>query len=189
MTGTQAVERPRTTRLKRFDPAQVGWRIGVGHQPKSGELWCPWDRTAGVIGPQGSGKTLDLLTPALLAAPGAALVTRLPEGKGPVPDASGRSDRVIFTSGTTGTPKGVVLGTGQIMASVGALAGALQPGPTDRYLSVLPLSQLLEQICGILLRHRISIQAAISQHVEPQIEALLAELTESLDSPFDPDLP
>jgi type IV secretion system protein VirD4 len=28
-----------------------------------------------VIGPQGSGKTLDLLTPALLAAPGAALVT------------------------------------------------------------------------------------------------------------------
>ena len=32
-------------------------------------------RTAGVIGPQGSGKTLDLLTPALLAAPGAALVT------------------------------------------------------------------------------------------------------------------
>ncbi|MEJ7742379.1 MAG: hypothetical protein WKF73_07430 [Nocardioidaceae bacterium] len=29
----------------------------------------------GVIGPQGSGKTLDLLTPALLGAPGAALVT------------------------------------------------------------------------------------------------------------------
>ena len=28
-----------------------------------------------MIGPQGSGKTLDLLTPALLAAPGAALVT------------------------------------------------------------------------------------------------------------------
>jgi type IV secretion system protein VirD4 len=35
----------------------------------------PWDRTTGVIGPQGSGKTLDLLTPALLGAPGAALVT------------------------------------------------------------------------------------------------------------------
>lgn len=87
----------------------------------------------------------------LLNLSGAALVTRLPEGTGPVPDASGRSDRVIFTSGTTGTPKGVVLGAGQIMASVAALAGALQPGPTDRYLSVLPLSQLLEQICGILL--------------------------------------
>jgi type IV secretion system protein VirD4 len=35
----------------------------------------PWDRTAGVIGPQGSGKTLDLLVPALLDAPGAAMVT------------------------------------------------------------------------------------------------------------------
>lgn len=60
---------------QRFDPSQVGWRIGKAHEPRGGELWCPWDRTAGVIGPQGSGKTLDLLTPALLSAPGAALVT------------------------------------------------------------------------------------------------------------------
>lgn len=43
------------------------------------------------------------------------------------------------------------------------------------------------EICGILLRHRLYIQAAISQHVEPQIEAMLAELTQSLDSPFDSD--
>ena len=59
----------------RFDPWDVGWRIGTAHEPRGGELWVPWDRTAGVIGPQGSGKTLDLLTPALLGAPGAALVT------------------------------------------------------------------------------------------------------------------
>jgi type IV secretion system protein VirD4 len=39
------------------------------------ELWVPYDRTAGVYGPQGSGKTLDILAPALLAHPGAALVT------------------------------------------------------------------------------------------------------------------
>src|SRR3546814_13275108 len=56
-------------------PWDVGWRIGDAHEPRGGELWVPWDRTAGVIGPQGSGKTLDLLTPALLSAPGAALVT------------------------------------------------------------------------------------------------------------------
>ena len=43
------------------------------------------------------------------------------------------------------------------------------------------------EICGMLLRHRLHIQAAISQHVEPQIEAMLAELTQSLDSPFGPD--
>ena len=58
-----------------FDPKGVGWRIGQAREPRGGQLWVPWDRTTGVIGPQGSGKTLDLLTPALLAAPGAALVT------------------------------------------------------------------------------------------------------------------
>ncbi|MCC2592545.1 TraM recognition domain-containing protein [Tessaracoccus sp. OS52] len=59
----------------RFNPTDVGWRIGRSKLPRGVELWQPWDRTAGVIGPQGSGKTLDILTPALLQAPGAALVT------------------------------------------------------------------------------------------------------------------
>lgn len=58
-----------------FDPTQVGWPLGVAREPRGGPLWVPWDRTSGVIGPQGSGKTLDLLTPALLAALGPALVT------------------------------------------------------------------------------------------------------------------
>lgn len=62
-------------RALRVDPADVGWKIGTAHEPRGGELWQPWDRTAGVIGPQGSGKTLDLLIPALLGAPGGALVT------------------------------------------------------------------------------------------------------------------
>jgi type IV secretion system protein VirD4 len=64
-----------TTRRCRFAPTSVGWRLGVGKVPRTGPLWVPFDRTCGVYGPQGSGKTLDLLTPALLAAPGAALVT------------------------------------------------------------------------------------------------------------------
>lgn len=62
--------------MTRFVARQVGWLIGHSREPRgAGELWCRWDRTAGVVGPQGSGKTLDLLIPALLAAPGAALVT------------------------------------------------------------------------------------------------------------------
>lgn len=59
----------------RVDPKQVGWSLGRSTEPRGVDLWVPFDRTAGVIGPQGSGKTLDLLTPALLDAPGAALVT------------------------------------------------------------------------------------------------------------------
>jgi type IV secretion system protein VirD4 len=58
-----------------FTPGEVGWRLGRAHEPRGGQLWVPWDRTTGVIGPQGSGKTLDLLTPALLGAPGSALVS------------------------------------------------------------------------------------------------------------------
>ena len=45
------------------------------------------------------------------------------------------------------------------------------------------------EVCTLLLRHRLRIQAAVSQYVEPQIEALLAELTTSLDAPFDPTIP
>ena len=60
--------------LKHVNPRQVGWRLG--RAGRSGpELWVPFDRTTCVIGPQGSGKTLDLLVPALLDAPGGALVT------------------------------------------------------------------------------------------------------------------
>ena len=64
-----------TAALRPVEPTGIGWRLGTAHEPRGGQLWVPWDRTAGVIGPQGCGKTLDLLIPALLAAPGAALVT------------------------------------------------------------------------------------------------------------------
>lgn len=59
----------------RMRAAELGWRLGRSWRPRAGELWVPFDRTAGVFGPQGSGKTLDLLVPALLDAPGPALVT------------------------------------------------------------------------------------------------------------------
>ena len=52
-----------------FNPSDVGWHLGRAQEPRGGDLWVPWDRTAGVIGPQGSGKTLDLLIPALLRPP------------------------------------------------------------------------------------------------------------------------
>ena len=57
------------------EPSELGWRLGRSRVPSGVEVWVPFDRTAGVYGPQGSGKTLDLLTPALLTTPGAAMVT------------------------------------------------------------------------------------------------------------------
>lgn len=58
-----------------FDPTDVGWRLGRSRAPHGVELWCRYDRTTGVYGEQGSGKTLDLLAPALLAHRGAGLAT------------------------------------------------------------------------------------------------------------------
>jgi long-chain acyl-CoA synthetase len=59
--------------------------------------------------------------------------------------------RIIFTSGTTGNPKGVCLSGRQLLASVAALAEASRASAADRYLSVLPNSLLLEQIAGTYL--------------------------------------
>lgn len=58
-----------------IDATALGWRLGRSHIPRGVDLWIRYDRTAGVFGAQGSGKTLDLLAPALLAHPGPALVT------------------------------------------------------------------------------------------------------------------
>lgn len=41
------------------------------------------------------------------------------------------------------------------------------------------------EICGLLYSHRLRIREAVAQYVEPQIEAMLAELAEALDAPFD----
>ena len=88
----------------------------------------------------------------LLADSGATLTDRLPAGATGLPLAyAGGATRVIYTSGTTGRPKGVILGDRQLTASALGLSQAIGAGPGDRYLSVLPQAQLLEQICGIFL--------------------------------------
>ena len=56
---------------------------------------------------------------------------------------------IIYTSGSTGTPKGVRLGPAQLRRSAKALGEAISASAHDVYLSVLPLSLLLEQICAI----------------------------------------
>ena len=42
------------------------------------------------------------------------------------------------------------------------------------------------EVCTMLLHHRLRIQAAVAEYVEPQVAAMLDELTRSLDAPFDP---
>ncbi|MDH3540338.1 MAG: AMP-binding protein [Acidimicrobiia bacterium] len=55
---------------------------------------------------------------------------------------------IVFTSGTTGTPKGVLLTHRNIVANVRS-AGRLVPNRRYRLLSILPLSHMLEQTVGL----------------------------------------
>ncbi|MHC4717439.1 MAG: AMP-dependent synthetase/ligase [Planctomycetota bacterium] len=58
---------------------------------------------------------------------------------------------IAFTSGTTGTTKGVVLTHGNIASNAASGAGRMDGAGDDRLLSVLPLSHLFEQTGGLLV--------------------------------------
>lgn len=56
--------------------------------------------------------------------------------------------KITFTSGTTGTPKGVCLGAAQQHALATTLEQALRPLGIRRHLCLLPLAVLLENVAG-----------------------------------------
>lgn len=73
--------------------------------------------------------------------------------------------RIVYTSGSSGTPKGVLLGADQMRQSCAALLEASGAGPEDRHLSVLPYALLLEAICGIYLPILAGGNCVIAAHV------------------------
>ncbi|MCH8207174.1 MAG: AMP-binding protein, partial [Chloroflexi bacterium] len=58
---------------------------------------------------------------------------------------------IMFTSGTTGEPKGVILTHRNVASNVQAAAPAFPGGSSDRMLSLLPLSHMFEQTGGMLI--------------------------------------
>ena len=58
---------------------------------------------------------------------------------------------IVYTSGTTGRPKGVMLTHANVMADVSAFAQRVQPREDDRFLSFLPLSHTFERTVGYYL--------------------------------------
>jgi len=72
--------------------------------------------------------------------------------------AAGEIFELIFTSGTTGTPKGVMLGHDNVVAAIRSFH-SLVPPMEHRLVSLLPLSHLLEQSVGLF--YAMSVDASI----------------------------
>jgi long-subunit acyl-CoA synthetase (AMP-forming) len=76
-----------------------------------------------------------------------SLFQRSPQKTGPVLPRG--TIKVTYTSGTTGQPKGVCLSGETLQSVVRALCQAVSANRSDRCLSLLPLSTLLENITGL----------------------------------------
>ncbi|KAL3812656.1 hypothetical protein ACJIZ3_013924 [Penstemon smallii] len=60
---------------------------------------------------------------------------------------------ICYTSGTTGTPKGVVLSHGNLIANVAGTSLGPKLYPSDIYISYLPLAHIYERVNQILVVH------------------------------------
>lgn len=58
---------------------------------------------------------------------------------------------IVYTSGTTGRPKGVMLSHNNILSNTAACLSVLATGYDDIFLSFLPLSHTFERTCGYYL--------------------------------------
>jgi long-chain acyl-CoA synthetase len=75
---------------------------------------------------------------------------------------------IVYTSGTTGRPKGVMLSHNNILSNVAACLSVLTPRPDDVFLSFLPLSHTFERTCGYYLAVMTGASTAYSRSI-PQL--------------------
>lgn len=89
-----------------------------------------------------------LATASAVAVAGQPLqLARLPARPAALPPGTAK---ITFTSGTTGTPKGVCLSGTAMHAVAEGLAQAMQPLQITRHLCALPFAVLLENVAGLL---------------------------------------
>lgn len=72
---------------------------------------------------------------------------------------------LVYTSGTTGTPKGVTITHGNLMAQIEAVSGIQEVRGDDRSLSILPWGHLMGQIVEVHLLIYLGISAGLLDDV------------------------
>lgn len=73
---------------------------------------------------------------------------------------------IVYTSGTTGKPKGVKLSHASILANVEASSKVIALRDTDTSLSVLPMSHMFERTCGCYLMLYAGVCVAYSRGIQ-----------------------
>ena len=81
----------------------------------------------------------------------AASDTKDPGTQLPMPPAADDLAALVYTSGTTGKPKGVMLTHANVVANANAVLATVAPRADDVFLSFLPLSHAFERTAGYYL--------------------------------------
>ena len=110
-------------------------------------------------------------------APVESVASFLPESAPPFEVQPLESDAlatIVYTSGTTGRPKGVKLGHSNILANVEASSKVIGLRDTDTSLSVLPMSHMFERTCGCYLMLRAGVCVAYARGIQQLADDLAA---------------
>ncbi len=96
--------------------------------------------------------------------------------------AAGKREEIatlVYTSGTTGTPKGAILTHDNILSNVEACCQLIQISDTDECLSFLPLSHIFERMAGYYLMLHQGATIAYAESIDT-VPANLAEISPTI---------
>jgi len=94
----------------------------------------------------------------------------------PCPSVEVKSDDlmgIIYTSGTTDKPKGVLLSHGNILSQISAIKETYEFMPDDRSLSFLPWAHIFGQTCEVHILISIGYSSAICENVTKILDNLV----------------
>jgi long-chain acyl-CoA synthetase len=105
-----------------------------------------------------------------------ALADWLPEDGTTVDGATFAPDdlaTIVYTSGTTGRPKGVMLSHGNILSAAEAVLDRVPGGAEDSFISYLPLAHIFERTVGYYLPVMIGASVGYARSVQALAEDLM----------------